>query len=204
MTRPIAEIRPAKRRRLPAVLGTVGAAAVLAGAGALAPRLGPGMEDAAVVQPPPVASTSAAPGQQPGKLIYTAGLWSVQLTVTNNTGHTMTWDQGSHSTGHWGQQPRATINDGDSDTVTAYTNENGFEWKLRWTLDNGDYACIDLDSAYAGKDDPHNISGAIYSNLDAFGECGDVDPAFENGGSESNSGGAHSWVSFTFAPNPSS
>jgi hypothetical protein len=165
-----------RRRRMPIVLGSLAGAAVLAGGIALLPSSG-----------------SGASADNP--LIYDSGNYSVQLTINNGTGHTLTYMNASVSNGHWGTRPTTTIGDQGSNELTAYTDQlSGFTWNLQWSLDNGDYLCVELNSAQLTNDDPHDIGGYIAKNLDSFGDCGDPDPAF--GGNESNSGGAHSWVTF--------
>ena len=181
-----------RRRRLPIVLGGLTGAAVLAGALALTPSAGAKSTQESQTATPSV-SISPAPSSRPGSLIYTGGNYSVQLAVSNNTGQTMTWDQGSLSNGHWGTRPTTTLGNQTAQTMTAYTDQlGGFYWNLRWKLDNGEYACVGVSSADLTNDTPHNISGYIAKSLDAEGNCGDVDPAF--GGSTQNSSGAHSWV----------
>lgn len=185
-----------RRRRLPIVLGGLAGAAVLVGALALTPSAGAKSTEQSQTARPSV-SVSPAPSSGPGSLIYTGGNYSVQLAVSNNTGQTMTWDQGSLSNGHWGTRPTTTLADQTAQTMTAYTDQlGGFYWNLRWKLDNGEYACVGVSSADLTNDSPHDISSYVAKNLDDEGDCGDVDPAF--GGSTQNSGGAHSWVNIGF------
>lgn len=56
---------------------------------------------------------------------YSAGAFSTQFTITNNTNEVMTFDDahtninyGDHST-HWGQRPQTTIQPHTSETLTA-------------------------------------------------------------------------------------
>ncbi|WP_433159447.1 hypothetical protein [Kribbella sp. CA-247076] len=185
-----------RRRRLPMVVGGLAAAGVLAGVLMLAPSAGANSSEEAQANDPSSSVSSAKPGG-PGSLIYTGGAYSVQLSVSNNTGQTMTWYGGNLSNGHWNERPTGTITDQTADTMTAYTDQlGGFTWNLMWKLDNGEFACVSLSSGELTNDQPHNISGYIAKNLDEFGNCGDVDPAY--GGSTSNSGGAHSWVDLDF------
>jgi hypothetical protein len=190
---------PTRRRRLPVVLGGLAAAGVLAGVLALAPSAGADSSDQAQAGDPSI-SVSPAPAGGPGSLIYTGGAYSVQLAVSNNTGQTMTWYGGNLSNGHWNERPTSTITDQTADTMTAYTDQlGGFTWNLMWKLDNGDYACVELNSGDLTNDEPHDISGYIAKNLDSLGQCGDVDPTY--GGTTENSGGAHSWVDIDFNAN---
>ncbi len=51
--------------------------------------------------------------------------------------------------------------------MTAYTDQpSGFTWNLVWAMDNGDYACVELNSGQTGNSDPHDIGGYIAKNLD--------------------------------------
>lgn len=197
MTRPDSTTTTStRRRRLPIVLGCLAGAAVLAGAVALAPSVSANSSDDAQAESPSI-SVSPTPAGGRGALIYSGGDYSVQLAVANNTGQTMTYYGGSVSSGHWNERPTTTISDQTSDTMTAYTDQlGGFTWNMTWKLDNGDYACVELNSAELTNDSPRDISGYIAKDLDSLGNCGDVDPAF--GGTSQNSGGAHSWVDFNF------
>jgi hypothetical protein len=196
VTRPASTTTSTRRRRLPIVLGCLAGAGVLAGAIALSPSAGANSSEEAQDATPSL-SVSPAPAGGRGALIYTGGAYSVQLAVANNTGQNMTYIGGTASGGHWNVRPTTTISDQTSDTITAYTDQpSGFTWNTMWQLGNGDYACIELNSADLGNDSPHDISGYIAKDLDSSGDCGDVDPTF--GGTSQNSGGAHSWVDFDF------
>jgi hypothetical protein len=196
VTRPDSSTTSTRRRRLPIVVGCLTGAAVLAGAVALAPSVSAKSSDDAQAESPST-SVSPPPAGGRGALIYSGGSYSVQLAVTNNTGQNMTWYGGDPSNGHWNERPTTTISNQGSDIMTAYTDQvGGFTWDLKWQLDNGDYVCVELNSAELTNDSPRDISGYVATGLDDFGNCGAPDPAY--GGDTSNSGGAHSWVDFTF------
>jgi hypothetical protein len=89
---------------------------------------------------------------------YSEGAYSTEFVITNNTGQTISFDDahtnlnmGDHNT-HWGQRPQATLKDGESETLTAYTHDlGGLDMEVTYDLPNGEFAYYGAFNDLAGN-----------------------------------------------------
>ncbi len=103
---------------------------------------------------------------------YSAGAYSTQLVITNNTGQTITFDDahtnlnyGDHNT-HWGQRPLETLQDGQSETLTAYTHDvGGLDMEITYDLPDGEFAFFGAFNDLVGNNHTQQgVYGAFKDN----------------------------------------
>jgi len=103
---------------------------------------------------------------------YSAGAYSTQFIITNHTGQTITFDNahtnlnmGDHNT-HWGQRPLGTLQDGQSETLTAYTHDlGGLDMEVTYDLPNGEFAYFGAFNDLVGNNNTQEgVYGAFKNN----------------------------------------
>jgi hypothetical protein len=88
---------------------------------------------------------------------YHAGVQSVDLTIQNNTGQVLTLDSGHTGRadiGHWGTQPQTTLQPGECEEITGYSDDplGDFYLTATYRLPDGTYIPFSADSG----DDSYN------------------------------------------------
>lgn len=82
---------------------------------------------------------------------YHAGVQSVDMTVQNNTGQVLTLDAahtGRADIGHWGAQPSSTLQPGQCEELTGYSDSpiGDFYLTATYRLPDGTYIPFSVDS----------------------------------------------------------
>ena len=86
-------------------------------------------------------------------------MFSIQLTITNNTDQDWTlasqYTCGSASGGHWAQRPSTTLAAGKSEVVSSYSNDVylGQQMQVAYTMPNGDYVVTQPSVPVVGSND---------------------------------------------------
>lgn len=139
-----------------------------------------GSAQAATLAPTPDVSVKA----------YSAGAYSTQLVITNNTGQTITFDDAhtnlnydDHNT-HWGQRPLETLKDGQSETLTAYTHDmGGLDMQITYDLPNGEFAYFGAFNDLVGNNNTQQgVYGAFKDNAFNAPDPTTQDPAYTGTG----------------------
>ncbi len=141
---------PVRHRRLIAIAAVVGVAAAF-GAGVLV--------DHTAIHGGSASIDSAAPKAANPVDVLDHGVFSIQLTITNNTDQDWTlasqYTWGSTDGGHWAQRPSTTLAAGKSEVVSSYSNDIylGQQMQVAYTMPNGDYVVTQPSVPVVGSND---------------------------------------------------